>query len=407
MSSLKYTKIEKNCARISASLLCAAPILCIFTPRIIGFLPMVLGVFSFVSYRLVYSKYPKLNSGFFAFSAVLIALSSLSALWSVDPAVSSERSLKLFLALVFGATFLSTLNLDVKSLLKARVEKYLPWSVLIAGICCLFEIYTDGLIYRIFHPEITSFNPAVLNRGTVFLVLCLPITLFLLQKRPQSSKIKYSLMALLCFVFGLIFVTADSQSSQVALVVSFAAYFLFSIKSKIIPLSLTALFCVGLVLSPWVASYMFNNWVEAVTHSHLLTKAFAANRMEIWDFVARRALEQPLWGHGIEATRAIKDFDTQQLYHESSHILHPHNFALQIWLEFGLIGVALFTGYFSYCVKLIQGYDVNSARVFYATFIGFLCVSSTAYGLWQGWWVGAAFTLWGLCLLTKGEDKLA
>src|SRR5436190_23671517 len=67
-------------------------------------------------------------------------------------------------------------------------------------------------------------------------------------------------------------------------------------------------------------------------------QAFANNRLEIWDFVSRYALRHPLHGFGIEATRAVEAFDSQQIYQKKATILHPHNFAIQMWIEFGLIG---------------------------------------------------------------------
>ncbi|MEZ5918889.1 MAG: O-antigen ligase family protein [Alphaproteobacteria bacterium] len=111
-----------------------------------------------------------------------------------------------------------------------------------------------------------------------------------------------------------------------------------------------------------------------------------------------RALEQPLHGFGIEATRALTDFDTRQLYSPTKGVLHPHNFTLQLWIEFGLPGVLLAGAFIGFILRKIGTLPGHAARVALATFIATLCVASTGYGLWQGWWLGsfaalAAFTV--------------
>jgi O-antigen ligase len=86
----------------------------------------------------------------------------------------------------------------------------------------------------------------------------------------------------------------------------------------------------------------------------------ASHRLLIWDFTTSRILQSPLIGWGMESARAIpggagapaaallerfgllaatEQFNTVQIMP-----LHPHNAALQVWLELGLVGAALAAG---------------------------------------------------------------
>ena len=85
----------------------------------------------------------------------------------------------------------------------------------------------------------------------------------------------------------------------------------------------------------------------------------ALHRMLIWDFTAERIAERPLLGWGMEASRTVPGgrgqpeaaaLDRmrvtdpgQRRWFAEPHVqilpLHPHNGALQLWLELGAVGV--------------------------------------------------------------------
>ncbi|WP_249118121.1 O-antigen ligase family protein, partial [Neoroseomonas alkaliterrae] len=87
----------------------------------------------------------------------------------------------------------------------------------------------------------------------------------------------------------------------------------------------------------------------------------ALHRMLIWDFTAARIAERPVLGWGMEASRAIPGGrgnppaevldrmrvtdPARRAWFAEPHVqilpLHPHNAALQVWLELGAVGAAL------------------------------------------------------------------
>ena len=131
----------------------------------------------------------------------------------------------------------------------------------------------------------------------------------------------------------------------------------------------------------------------------------AAHRLLIWDFVTARIAERPLLGWGMEASRAIpghRDHASPAVL-ERFHLtgpgaalwlptaellpLHPHNGALQLWLELGLPGALLGAA----LALLLGRAAARSARPAVATAV-LAAASVTAmlsFGAWQEWWVGA------------------
>jgi len=131
----------------------------------------------------------------------------------------------------------------------------------------------------------------------------------------------------------------------------------------------------------------------------------AVHRLVIWDFAAARIAEKPITGWGLEASRAMPggraqpDAATldrlnitapaQRAFLASPHVevmpLHPHNGALQLWLELGgigaLIGAALMLA-LGFAAARSAAPAVGAGMLASAAVTGML-----SFGLWQAWWV--------------------
>ena len=133
----------------------------------------------------------------------------------------------------------------------------------------------------------------------------------------------------------------------------------------------------------------------------------AVHRLVIWDFAAQRIAEKPLTGWGLEASRAMPGGRAQPdaatldrlnitlpahreflaLPHVEVMPLHPHNGALQLWLELGgmgaLIGAALMLA-LGYAASRSAAPAVGAGMLASAAVTGML-----SFGLWQAWWVAS------------------
>lgn len=122
-------------------------------------------------------------------------------------------------------------------------------------------------------------------------------------------------------------------------------------------------------------------------------KVSAGHRLLIWSFAGDRIAERPLTGWGLDSSRAIPGGGDPIRAGESWMPLHPHNAALQLWLELGVPGVVLFA-----LLVALAWYALASApwpRLFAAAAGGALTTGLVGcfatYGIWQEWWLG---TLW-------------
>jgi O-antigen ligase len=102
-------------------------------------------------------------------------------------------------------------------------------------------------------------------------------------------------------------------------------------------------------------------------------------RVAIWRFVAGLIAQRPWLGWGMDASRVFDPIP-----------LHPHNAALQIWLELGVVGVLLATLFWAWLwARLGAQADRNpsEASVGAATATAYLTIGGLSFGVWQEWWL--------------------
>jgi O-antigen ligase len=103
-----------------------------------------------------------------------------------------------------------------------------------------------------------------------------------------------------------------------------------------------------------------------------------AERVAYWDYAVDRIMERPWAGWGLDASR---DF--------SPHIqLHPHNGALQVWLELGAVGAALAALLWAVFFRGLAGERRSLAHAGAAGSLAvYLLFGLVSFGAWQEWWL--------------------
>ena len=122
------------------------------------------------------------------------------------------------------------------------------------------------------------------------------------------------------------------------------------------------------------------------------------HRLGIWRHVAGKALERPWRGHGFDASRYLgRAGETVKALKGRPRLealpLHPHNAALQLWLELGIIGIAAFLLIFAGIVRTIWshgGHAILGAAAT-ASLASYLTVALLSFGVWQSWWHATAW----------------
>lgn len=383
-------------AIILAALLCALPVIGVISPRFLGFAPAALGLVFFIVERIRFGQWPVLNRLYLISALSITALAALSSFWAMDTAFALERSMKVGLVVFGGCTLAALLRITG---LPSWFYKIFPVCLVLAGLYCLSELITRGFIYHAWRgTEIHEFNVSMINRAVMVFVLLLLPTLALVQFANLSDRLKKLLSILLLSVTAILMLYTDSQSAHLVVLVSAIFWLGYPLIKRLGWLGLSIPVIAGILVMPWLVQYLYNSMAAAVADMPWMAQAFAANRLEIWDFIARKALESPFYGFGIEATRHIEHFDTPLLYADHDHVLHPHNAVLQIWMEFGALGGVALCGFITFVLRAITQLPDQNAKMCLAVFMAVLGVSCTSYGLWQGWWIGLFTLIAALCV---------
>jgi O-antigen ligase len=128
------------------------------------------------------------------------------------------------------------------------------------------------------------------------------------------------------------------------------------------------------------------HWIAPLDPLHIsegeIGKESWGARVAIWRFAADRILERPLWGWGLDASRAFPAIP-----------LHTHDAAMQLWLELGLPGAALAAAFFVWLIgriDKIEAGDRPAAAAAAASLSAYLVVGALSFGAWQEWWLALA-----------------
>ncbi|MFP4313112.1 MAG: O-antigen ligase family protein [Alphaproteobacteria bacterium] len=388
--------------------LCLFPTIGVLVPRSFGFLPAVIGLAFYVFLWTKEKSRPALHKPSVLIALTIYGLAAMSCLWSIDFEISFERCLKMAPVFLGGVLLISVIQNQGAEFFRI-FEKYFIYALLLAAGFCVFEMLSFGSLHSAFRGvdvEYTS-NLSHLNRSVVIVTLFLFPSLFLLGRYKENCPVRAIVYgALFLILIGIIFYKTDSQSAHLAFLLGFLTLLIFPVRSRLAWKLLFGALAFLLIITPLLTQLLFKVLPPLVEDIYWFRTGYALERFEIWDFITRYMLDSPFIGHGIEATRAVESFATQMLYHKDDTILHPHNFAVQFWMEFGAIGIAVLTAVIAYLIKMMSSQNEHAARMYLATFIAFLSVAATGYGFWQGWYLGLMTLLVVICMAAaRGEPQ--
>ncbi|MDG1436526.1 MAG: O-antigen ligase family protein [Rickettsiaceae bacterium] len=142
----------------------------------------------------------------------------------------------------------------------------------------------------------------------------------------------------------------------------------------------------------------------------------AKHRLFIWDFTVEKAMEKPIlgWGHGF--SRQIDVAKSEMVIYEGQSLspfpTHPHNNVLQILLENGFVGLALYIMLLcKYLFVWSKSFNNNDGRgnniqaAGYAFFTTFFVISMISFNMWQSWWVCSFLWVSLLFSFIRSMDK--
>jgi len=384
---MKYTSI------LFTFLLCICLPLSLLTHSMLGVIAPLIGIFAVVEYWIRKKSFPAIDPDFALLFALLVTVCFLSSLWSIIPEETITRSFKLAGAFLGGLLLLA----GVRSFSETEREfvlRPLPVILIMTTIVFLIEVSFGYPIFLFFEgaQDTMRYTHYITNwMAVIAVVLFWPVMQYMIST--QQKRLAILTSVLMCFLIYF----STSESAVLGFLMG-AIIFLVGRYIKHLPFIMLIGIVVALVLSPWLAHGLFVLRPEFLVE---LKAASAAQRMEIWDFMARQIFEKPFLGWGVDSVGSMK-LQTDKIFFSRSYVFHPHNSALQLWIEMGVAGVLLGIGFLGFLFKHIASAQPNIYMM--AGFSSVLMVSLTAYGLWQGWWLGVMFITAALFRLVNARD---
>jgi O-antigen ligase len=117
-------------------------------------------------------------------------------------------------------------------------------------------------------------------------------------------------------------------------------------------------------------------------------------RVGMWTIASRESLEHPVTGIGFRNARYLDKTVTRRDGEQVGIVLHPHNAALEIWLELGLVGVGLFGALLLAVVRTLRALaaqDRLAGAAATAALASWVTIALLSFSLWQTWWEAAGW----------------
>lgn len=139
-------------------------------------------------------------------------------------------------------------------------------------------------------------------------------------------------------------------------------------------------------------------------------KPSAAHRLLIWTYADGLIDQRPWSGWGLDAARRlgaaapdapVPECARPALGRDSVPLLplHPHNGALQLWLELGALGALVLPLLLLTISRTLMLLPTVARATGSAALAGGMVPLLVSFGLWQGWWLAGLSVFWGMMLL--------
>lgn len=337
-----------------------------------------------------------------ALFVLLLAWISYSATWSRQTNPKTAIAIIAYLPLL--ATFVWCCKGDTKADRKLIVRAGMAFIILLS-VWCVFESVmgfpfllgsrpegTEGLYEARKSLSVTDAGLAVMiwpvvaafdkQRGKAQLLVVVPILAAAITARLTGTS-----SIIVALLFGVVCYLAARAYPRTTLLIGG-----MTISS-------------ALLAAPRIA-----NWLHLVPPSvERLLPASYYHRVEIWKNTAALIAQKPWMGWGMDASKTFREaHDYGPLGVHSLIPWHPHNAALHIWLETGLVGAGLISALvLALTLSIVRGlrHDRRAMAGAVAAMGAFCIFACVSFGVWQAWFLSTGFAAAGLiAALSSGRD---
>jgi O-antigen ligase len=316
----------------------------------------------------------------------------ISLAWSEFPATSLRALGEFWLS----AAFAFVLAISLPARVTRSTFRLLAISCAIAALMMLVELHTGMSLRRALQVRSNTF---IFNRPMLTLMVLLPAVMAFLFRGGRPGAI--AAIGLTCLTA---FAIARSESG--AAVLGLSAAILVFILAWMAPRLMSAVAAVAFVATFALAPFLGpigDRLIPASVHERLAND-HSRDRIDIWLSFGDAIRQDPILGAGFGISTVM---DRTSLagkvvpeHRELLGVGHPHNAAIQVWAELGIVGVVLTLMIILQALRAISRQQRLVASASLAFLAGATAVALVGHGAWQGWWaasLGAAI-VWLLAL---------
>lgn len=312
-----------------------------------------------------------------------LGLAALSMTWSV--ALETSFATLVEFSLTLGAAVL------VAFVLPRRMPQRRPLALATSiGLACAIivaQLWTDSAVRRAVALRSEDF---IYNRPSLtVLVLTIPLAWMLIRGGHRRVG------AVVLAIAGATILQSSSGAAVLGLVAALAAYALARYAGRVAVLAVAIGIAGAIVLAP-VMGVTAERLLPPAVHDNL-AKANSRARVEIWKKFGEAVRRDPVLGAGFGVSPRYRETRAAQELAPGDPsafaVWHPHNAALQVWVELGVVGAALGLIVVMLTLARIARLPGEMRAVSLALVAAMAAVSLVGHGAWQGWWpaaIGAA-----------------
>ncbi len=316
-------------------------------------------------------------------SLAFLAWAVVSILWSASPATTALSLLEALVPAASALIIAVGLSGQTRHFMSRTAALGLAFGLALACAVMIVDLATGMSLQRVLGGRAPAF---VLNRAILtVLVVGTPVLWWLARDRLLPRFVYLALG-------GLLGVSVISSHSGAAVLGSACALLIYGL-ARYAPRSAVGALLIGAFLSlaaaPIIGETLFRS-ISKGAHERM-TGASSEARVAIWRSFEVVVRERPLLGWGFGVSPVIADDPrVRQIDPDTRAMLgvgHPHNAALQIWVELGAVGAALAFLVFALLLRSIARLDAGAAAPRLALVAGAGMVALVGHGAWQGWWI--------------------
>ena len=326
----------------------------------------------------------------------LLLWGTASALWSVNPVRSLVVAARLAGLFTVGLLLASGAGLVAAP----RRLTFLLLVGMVLGIAMVaVELATAGALSSLLSDR--AYRPTRLNQASISLaLLVLPTSALLIS-------LGHAVFAILLAAVTAATVYGSAGTAAKAVLLAGLAIGLLLYRARLVVASVALAISVAAIIA---APLTFAR-LERLPGLGEMADSFkisAGHRLLIWSFAGDRIAERPVTGWGLDSSRAIPGGDDPIRPRETWMPLHPHNAALQVWLELGAPGAALFALLAAIVwggLARVEWRPLFAAAAGASLTIAFVGCFAT-YGIWQEWWIGTlSFSLFLVLVMARAAGR--